>query len=173
MPARAALHIARGDTARAPIAPPPNPPVTLPRFSLWTVCQVCQATGPALRSAAGPHPQPAPLRTCASIARTSASSRSAASAATERGARALSRTGTVRNGMVSAGQHTDFSGAYEGLNSYYQGSVAGSYTVRGGESLQQIAASLYGDSSLWYKIAEANGISGGASESKRQAKTTT
>ena len=32
--------------------------------------------------------------------------------------------------------------------------------MRGGDTLQGIAAGLYGDSSLWYKIAQANGLSG-------------
>ncbi|HEX8612480.1 MAG TPA: polymorphic toxin-type HINT domain-containing protein [Telluria sp.] len=35
-----------------------------------------------------------------------------------------------------------------------------SYTVRGGESLQNIADSMYGNASLWYMIADANGLSG-------------
>jgi hypothetical protein len=37
------------------------------------------------------------------------------------------------------------------------------YTVREGDTLQGIAASLWGDSSLWYMIAEANGLSGAQS----------
>lgn len=36
------------------------------------------------------------------------------------------------------------------------------YTVQAGDTLQGIAASLWGDSSLWYLIAEANGLSGDA-----------
>jgi hypothetical protein len=32
--------------------------------------------------------------------------------------------------------------------------------VRAGDSLQSIAQNIYGDSSLWYKLAEANGLSG-------------
>ncbi|MEP1422291.1 MAG: LysM domain-containing protein, partial [Erythrobacter sp.] len=55
--------------------------------------------------------------------------------------------------------YIDASG-FEQLNSYDQGSRSGTYTVRGGESLQQIAASTYGDANLWYKIAQANGLSG-------------
>jgi hypothetical protein len=49
------------------------------------------------------------------------------------------------------------------INSYSQGSVAGSYVVRSGDSLQGIAQNLWGDSGLWYKLAEANGLSGAAS----------
>ncbi|MEO0560496.1 MAG: hypothetical protein AAF125_00175, partial [Chloroflexota bacterium] len=71
------------------------------------------------------------------------------------------RTGTFRGGKNTGGASIDGTGI-DGLNSYYQGSRAGTYTVRGGESLQAIAASIYGDSNLWYKIAEANGLPAGA-----------
>ena len=36
----------------------------------------------------------------------------------------------------------------------------GSYVVRGGDTLQSIAASSWGDASLWYVIASANGLNG-------------
>jgi nucleoid-associated protein YgaU len=39
----------------------------------------------------------------------------------------------------------------------------GRYQVREGDTLQGIAASLWGDASLWYMIAEANGLSGSES----------
>lgn len=38
-----------------------------------------------------------------------------------------------------------------------------SYTVRSGETLSSIAASLWGDASLWYKLAQANGVTADAS----------
>jgi hypothetical protein len=68
-------------------------------------------------------------------------------------------TGTFRGGGNTGSTYIDASG-FERLNSYNQGSGAGTYTVRGGENLQAIAASIYGDSNLWYKIASANGLSG-------------
>ncbi|MEP0391753.1 MAG: ribonuclease domain-containing protein [Erythrobacter sp.] len=69
------------------------------------------------------------------------------------------RTGTFLGGSNTGSAYIDASG-FEQLNSYDQGSRSGTYTVRGGESLQQIAASTYGDANLWYKIAQANGLSG-------------
>ncbi|WP_457349464.1 hypothetical protein [Roseateles sp. P5_D6] len=55
----------------------------------------------------------------------------------------------------------DFDQNYEPINDSYPGSAAGSYTVRqDGETLRTIAQSLWGDSSLWYLIAEANGLLG-------------
>ena len=36
----------------------------------------------------------------------------------------------------------------------------GAYTVQSGDSLQSIAQMVYGDASLWYLIADANGITG-------------
>ncbi|HYD38919.1 MAG TPA: LysM peptidoglycan-binding domain-containing protein, partial [Allosphingosinicella sp.] len=74
------------------------------------------------------------------------------------------RTRTPGNGAFRFGQgwgtaHADFDLSGEAINSYGQGSAGGSYTVRTGDSLSSIAASLWGDSSLWYKLAEANGMS--------------
>ncbi|WP_005034643.1 Ig-like domain repeat protein [Holophaga foetida] len=41
----------------------------------------------------------------------------------------------------------------------YPAASTGSYPVRSGESLESIALNAYGDASLWYLIAEANGLS--------------
>lgn len=68
--------------------------------------------------------------------------------------------GTFRNGSISASTAIDFTRGIDPLNSYDQGSRAGSYTVRNGDTLQAIAQRLYGDAQLWYKIAEVNGLSG-------------
>ena len=73
---------------------------------------------------------------------------------------AESGTGLFRNGAQHGARHVDFDQNYTALNSYQQGSASGGYTVRGGDTLQGIASGLYGDSALWYKIAQANGISG-------------
>ncbi len=75
---------------------------------------------------------------------------------------APSDQGTFRNNQISAPSYADFAQSYDPINSFYQGSAGGSYTVRAGDTLQGIAQALWGDASLWYKIAEANGMAGGA-----------
>ena len=67
--------------------------------------------------------------------------------------------GTFRNGSSTSTSHADFDQFYTPISSYSQGTAGGTYTVRAGESLSSIAAQLWGDSALWYKIAEANGLS--------------
>lgn len=54
--------------------------------------------------------------------------------------------------------HADFNERLTPINSYNQGSSSGSYTAHGGESLSSIAAAMWGDASLWYKLAAANGL---------------
>jgi LysM repeat protein len=68
--------------------------------------------------------------------------------------------GAFRNGATTGASYSDFDQSYNPINSYEQGANAGVYAVRKGDTLQGIAAGLYGDSSLWYKIAEINGLSG-------------
>lgn len=67
-------------------------------------------------------------------------------------------TGASRNGGKAAIGITDFAqstGAQ--INSYSQGSAAGSYAVqRSGETLRSVAEQLWGDASLWYRIADAS-----------------
>ncbi|HKX77418.1 MAG TPA: hypothetical protein VJM34_02745, partial [Novosphingobium sp.] len=69
-------------------------------------------------------------------------------------------TGAFRNGQQYSYAYADTSGgSYEALNAYSQGSVAGTYQVQTtGESLRSIALQIWGDASLWYKLAEANGL---------------
>jgi LysM repeat protein len=54
----------------------------------------------------------------------------------------------------------DFSFGYQPISGNHPGPAPGVYTVRQGDSLQGIARSAYGDSKLWYRIAEANGLAG-------------
>ncbi|MES2445477.1 MAG: phage tail tip lysozyme, partial [Pseudomonadota bacterium] len=71
--------------------------------------------------------------------------------------------GAFRGGLTYGSSYADFTNSYDPINSYSQGSSGGTYTVRSGDTLQGIAQNVWGDSSLWYKLAEANGLSGGGS----------
>ncbi|MBN8811110.1 MULTISPECIES: GH-E family nuclease [unclassified Sphingomonas] len=68
--------------------------------------------------------------------------------------------GAFRNGASYGSSYAEFANSYDPINSYSQGSSGGSYTVRAGDTLQGIALSIYGDSNLWYRLAEANGLTG-------------
>ncbi|MES2444834.1 MAG: LysM peptidoglycan-binding domain-containing protein, partial [Pseudomonadota bacterium] len=71
--------------------------------------------------------------------------------------------GAFRGGLTYGSSYADFANSYDPINSYSQGSSGGgTYTVRAGDTLQGIAQAVWGDSSLWYKLAEANGLSGAA-----------
>lgn len=52
----------------------------------------------------------------------------------------------------------DFDFGYSRVSADYPSASPGAYTVRTGDTLQSIAQSAYGDSSLWYRIADANGL---------------
>ena len=54
----------------------------------------------------------------------------------------------------------DFSFGYQPISGNHPGPAPGVYTVRQGDSLQSIARAAYGDSQLWYRIADANGLTG-------------
>ncbi|WP_298333308.1 LysM peptidoglycan-binding domain-containing protein [uncultured Erythrobacter sp.] len=63
------------------------------------------------------------------------------------------------NGSEFGTARGDFDYSISRFTSYNQDSRAGSYTVRSGESLASIAQQQYGDTNLWYRIAQANGLS--------------
>ena len=71
-------------------------------------------------------------------------------------------TGPFRNGASLGLIQARFDASVDQITSYNQGSSSGGYTVRAGETLSSIAASLWGDASLWYRLAQANGLSGEA-----------
>ncbi|OSZ68873.1 hypothetical protein CAP40_10145, partial [Sphingomonas sp. IBVSS2] len=73
---------------------------------------------------------------------------------------ALPGNGAFQNGASYGSAYADFDQSFSGLTSYSQGGAGGSYTVRTGDTLQSIAAQLWGDSSLWYRLADANGMAG-------------
>ncbi len=56
----------------------------------------------------------------------------------------------------------DFDQNYEPISPTNPGPVATSYTVRNGDTLQSIARTVWGDSAMWYLIADANGLASGS-----------
>ena len=72
-------------------------------------------------------------------------------------------SGAFRSGATSGTAYADFDqSGITSITSYDQGSDAGTYVARAGDSLQSIALQLWGDASLWYKLAQANGLAPGA-----------
>ena len=69
--------------------------------------------------------------------------------------------GAFRLGAGYGAYEAEFAQGPLGIDSTQTGSEAGSYTVRGGDTLAGIAAQLWGDGGLWYKLAEANGLTAG------------
>lgn len=53
-----------------------------------------------------------------------------------------------------------FDFGYARISASYPNAAPGAYQVRTGDTLQSIAQSAYGDSALWYRVAEANGLGG-------------
>jgi len=78
----------------------------------------------------------------------------------------------ARNGSVSPPTNgyrygkpvssADFDQNYLPINREYPAQTPTIYTARTGDTLQSIAASLWGDATLWYLIADANGLSQGS-----------
>ncbi|MEM8696559.1 MAG: LysM peptidoglycan-binding domain-containing protein [Pseudomonadota bacterium] len=74
----------------------------------------------------------------------------------------------ARDDILSQGQSgaptydlvIDFDQNYAPINRSSPGQAPTTYVVRSGDTLASIAAGLWGDASLWYKIAEANGLQG-------------
>ena len=80
-------------------------------------------------------------------------------------------TGPFREGSSSGATFADFDQNYTAINTGSTGEAgAGSvYSVRHGDSLQSIALGIWGDASLWYMLAEANGLSASSSLSAGQS----
>ncbi|MES2442158.1 MAG: LysM peptidoglycan-binding domain-containing protein [Pseudomonadota bacterium] len=81
---------------------------------------------------------------------------------------ASSGTGLFQFGSTGSTPNANFDQSLSSINSYSQGGASGTYTVRGGETLSAIASQLWGDSSLWYKLAEANGLNGSSTLTQGQ-----
>ena len=71
---------------------------------------------------------------------------------------AATGTGAFFNGASTGTQTFDFDLAHDATTSYTQGSTRGMYIVQAGDTLSSIASALWGDSSLWWKLAEINGL---------------
>ncbi|MHA6823018.1 LysM peptidoglycan-binding domain-containing protein [Ralstonia pseudosolanacearum] len=56
----------------------------------------------------------------------------------------------------------NFDLGYQPVTNSYPAAATGQYPVKSGDTLESIAQSAYGDSQLWYQIAQANGLSGNA-----------
>jgi YD repeat-containing protein len=65
----------------------------------------------------------------------------------------------------------DFDQNYDSINSSYPPATSSLYTVRSGDTLSSIALTVWGDASLWYLIADANGLSGNSTLTAGQTLT--
>ena len=79
-----------------------------------------------------------------------------ATALNERIAQGPTTPGVFRNGGTGPTPYADFDQAYDAVSPETLGQSPSAYTVRNGDSLESIAAQIWGDASLWYMIAEAN-----------------
>jgi YD repeat-containing protein len=66
---------------------------------------------------------------------------------------------TTVPGNMSQTRYADFDQAYTPVASSSSDHNS-TYTIQAGDNLRTIASSLWGDASLWYKLAEANGLNG-------------
>ncbi len=88
---------------------------------------------------------------------------------TDYAASIAAHTATAGSGWFRAGQnyslslsYGNFDQSYSPINGNSYGSTASSYTAADGDTLQSIAQMMWGDSSLWYLIADANGMGSGS-----------
>jgi len=68
--------------------------------------------------------------------------------------------GPFHNGATSGTQFADFDQSYDAINGLSDAGTGSTYVAAAGDTLQSIAAMVWGDASLWYLIADANGMSG-------------
>lgn len=83
---------------------------------------------------------------------------------------ALGERGTDQSGAAGAGAfrlggtyqvpYADFDQSYDSINPNNPSMTAGRYVVQDGDTLASIAQQNWGDASLWYLIADANGMAG-------------
>jgi YD repeat-containing protein len=75
---------------------------------------------------------------------------------------ALAQSGQGKTGVRSFSpvSSADFDQNYEPINAAYPAATPATYIVRAGDNLRSIAAQVWGDASMWYLIADANGLTG-------------
>lgn len=66
------------------------------------------------------------------------------------------------NGLINYTPTGNFNLDYQSVTNRYPNAAVGQYTVQSGDTLRAIALNAYGDSSLWYLIANANALEGDA-----------
>ena len=64
------------------------------------------------------------------------------------------------NGTTYGQSFADFDQSYDPINGFSVAGTGSSYTVNDGDTLQTVALAAWGDASLWYLIAQANGMTG-------------
>ena len=77
--------------------------------------------------------------------------------------------GPYKNGAAT--QYARFGQVADAVTSFAQGTSAGTITAGAGDSLQAMALRLWGDASLWYKLAEANGLTNSSALASGQTLT--
>jgi YD repeat-containing protein len=68
--------------------------------------------------------------------------------------------GYFTDGATSGVSYGDFDQSYDAVNGQTYGQSPSTYTVQAGDTLQSIAQAIWGDSSFWYLLADANGLDG-------------
>ncbi|WP_397405155.1 LysM peptidoglycan-binding domain-containing protein [Phenylobacterium sp.] len=68
-------------------------------------------------------------------------------------------TGQFNYNMTRAASTGDFDHGYDPITRASEAPAGGAFLVRTGDTLRSIASTLWGDESLWYLLAEANGLS--------------
>ncbi|MEI9997633.1 MAG: LysM peptidoglycan-binding domain-containing protein [Rhizomicrobium sp.] len=72
---------------------------------------------------------------------------------------AVPGSGNLRGGATVAMPYADFDQSYDPVNGITYAGAPSHYTAQDGDTLAGIAAMVWGDASLWYLIADANGLS--------------
>lgn len=69
-------------------------------------------------------------------------------------------SGAFRSGAATGVTYADFDVNFDHLNGNRDQGGSSGYVVAAGDTLGSIASSVWGDANLWYKIAQANGLTG-------------